>query len=241
MTETSKLAKSAWVEGEIEMGDTRDPIDRVDPRTTAIEAAPPRFTDALHAAEKEAVRLRVEAERAAEAAAEAARVAEKVADEAEAARYRQMEAAATSSAQIATLRQTAMEAAREALRPQAVEREIQITSTWDWDNRGTKAIEFTVPGAPNFARHKGADPHLRAYVNVNDLDAPMPMLPRERSLDRFFETNMVVPRKLDDERIIAACEKVLREHLDMVDRERIAKGEPGMDEAIKNRRLKVRA
>lgn len=71
-------------------------------------------------------------------------------------------------------------------------------------------------------------------------EMPRVHVPRSAHLDRFFETNVQAPGTLTHEMIETACRRVFAEHLDMVDAERIRRGDPEVDRSFMGQKITVR-
>lgn len=187
----------------------------------------------LLAAEEEVRRAQLRVDEAKEAAEDARKKRLAAEDRAAEARARAFEQA-----------EIEHEKAKDAARPPAQEWEIEVL---DVRKEGrTTEVEFLVRGAPNFASYKGASPVLRVSLRVSsgswDINGDGAILiprtvkpkalgagkpasaitwPRTRDLDGFYDSRLVEPEQpITEENIRDACERKLKEHLDLVDLER---------------------
>jgi len=189
------------------------------PAPSPVAPAAPRQTSqaaraaeaAAHEAAKHAHEVMLEAAHAAERAREAKEHAERVAREASVAARRAAEEAERTR--------------RDALRPPEHEYELEVVDTYP--HQGGYRVVFLAHGAPNFARLKGATPEVTAWVGVPVSDfglkalgsgeASMPRVPSNDDAPLFGK--LPIP----EASVYRACKLALKEHLDLVDRDRLSR------------------
>lgn len=111
---------------------------------------------------------------------------------------------------------------------------------YPFDERESESVPLFGPGK---AKGRAEGPYrTAALVRSERPERPQVHIPRTAHLDGYFARLEPAPGVLTDEIVEAACRRVLAEHLDMVDAERLRRGDSAdVDRSFMGKRLTVRS
>jgi hypothetical protein len=116
---------------------------------------------------------------------------------------------------------------------------VRMTTVEPWEGRDKSVFYPFEPERPRPRLGAGEGSYRTPAAPA--IEKAVAIVPRTPHLEGYAKESVRKPGVLTHEIIEAACTQTLREHLDMVDFEKISRGEPEVDRSFVNVKMKVRS